>query len=58
MANSITKEEHERNKRRRFRQLLGAGLCLLIRDRRVQRAGCGGERRCRPVRRYRQKAGI
>lgn len=30
MANSITKEEHERNKRRRFRQLLGAVLCLLI----------------------------
>jgi len=31
MANSITKEEHERNKRRRFRQLLGAVLCLLDR---------------------------
>lgn len=30
MANTITKEEHERNKRRRYRQMLGAVLCLLI----------------------------
>ena len=30
MANTMTKEEHERNKRRRFRQMLGVVLCLLI----------------------------
>ncbi len=30
MPNTITKEEHERNRRRRSRQLLGAVLCLLI----------------------------
>ena len=30
MANIITKEEHERNRRRRMRQMLGAGLFVLI----------------------------
>lgn len=30
MANIITKEEHERNRRRRMRQMLGAGLLVLI----------------------------
>ena len=30
MANNITKEEHERNRRRRMRQMLGGVLCILI----------------------------
>ena len=30
MATNVTKEEHERSRRRRMRQLLGAGLFVLI----------------------------
>ena len=30
MANTITREKHERNKRRRYRQMLGAVLCLCL----------------------------